>query len=335
MSDIATTQHTLINDYLQVLGVSHTENFCNEQVSKMPFKTLYGLTRLLETFGVDSQGWMLNDKTEIGKLPVPFLASTPEGIVIVTGVSDHHVTYMSQGVTERAPMDVFLGSWDGRAVVSTLRPEAAEPDYKKHRRIETANHWKGYVMWAGIAALVIYLVVTNSLYRFPSVIIAILLDMAGLFFTYLLVKKSLNLHSTTADRFCKVIQEGGCDNILASDASKFFGLFGWSEVGFAYFSVSLAATLLLPHLLPWLALCNLICLPYSFWSVWYQRFRAHHWCTLCLSVQTTLWLLFFSYLAGGWIKQAWPLSPSFFALGVCYVTVMLAINGVMNLIERK
>ena len=93
--------------------------------------------------------------------------------------------------------------------------------------------------------------------------------------------------------------------------------------------------LLLPQMLPWLALCNLCCLPFSFWSIWYQRFKAHKWCTLCVSVQASLWLLFFSYLFGGWLKMAWPLSWNFVALGVAYLGVMLAINAIMPLLEKK
>ncbi|MDE6444626.1 MAG: vitamin K epoxide reductase family protein, partial [Muribaculaceae bacterium] len=161
------------------------------------------------------------------------------------------------------------------------------------------------------------------------------IDMAGLYFTYLLVQKSVKIHNPAADRVCGVLQAGGCDSILKTSASKFFGLFGWSEVGFAYFSVSLLTLLLLPGMLPWLALCNLICLPFTAWSIWYQRFRAHKWCTLCVCVQGSLWLLFFCYCFGGWLGMAWPLSPLVLPLGAAYIAVMLALNAVMPLIENS
>ena len=160
-------------------------------------------------------------------------------------------------------------------------------------------------------------------------------DIAGLYFTYLLVQKSLNIHNPAADRVCGVLQAGGCDSILELKASKFFGIFGWSEVGFAYFSVSLLTLLLFPNLLPELALCNLCCLPFTFWSIWYQRFRAHKWCTLCVCVQGSLWLLFFSYCFGGWLRLAFPISLDFVILGVAYLGVMLGLNAIMPLIEKS
>ncbi len=50
---------------------------------------------------------------------------------------------------------------------------------------------------------------------------------------------------------------------------------------------------------------------------------------------TSIWLLFFSYLAGGWVEKSLPLSIDFFVLGVAYVGVMLLINSLMPLIEKK
>ncbi|MDE6299549.1 MAG: hypothetical protein K2M10_07895, partial [Muribaculaceae bacterium] len=86
--------------------------------------------------------------------------------------------------------------------------------------------------------------------------------------------------------------------------------------------------------LPALALCNIFCLPFSFWSIWYQRFKAGKWCTLCVTVQCSLWLLFFSYLAGGWVKESFPIKIDFFVLGISYLGLMLLINAVMPLMQR-
>ena len=46
----------------------------------------------------------------------------------------------------------------------------------------------------------------------------------------------------------------GCDSVLETKASKFFGIFGWSEVGFSYFSVSLLTLLIFPQWICYLAL---------------------------------------------------------------------------------
>lgn len=180
-----------------------------------------------------------------------------------------------------------------------------------------------------------FFTVVNGIYHHPALILTGLLDCAGLFFTFLLVQKSLHIKSKTGDAVCGVIEKGGCDDVLASKGSTFMGLFGWSEVGFAYFSVSLMALLLFPQAWGALALCNAVCLPFSFWSIWYQKTRVKAWCTMCLSVQATLWCLFFCYLAGGVLKEAWPPTAAVLALGAAYVGALLGLNRLMPLIERN
>ena len=84
-------------------------------------------------------------------------------------------------------------------------------------------------------------------------------------------------------------------------------LFAYLFISNRLYSHVSTVLLIFPQYINLLALCNLICLPFSFWSVWYQNFRAHAWCTLCLCVQSMLWLLFFCYLFGGWLHGLLPL----------------------------
>ena len=325
----------LINDYLEALGVPHTDSYTADRLKAMPFHTLFGLTKLLEEYGVKSEGYRLADKDEISKITPPFLAGTPAGFVIVTGIDGDNISYRTLGVDEKIPADEFKQAWDGVVLLSFPAENAQEPDYRVHARIDFFMRAKKWVLAAACLILFAYLFIANGLYRHLSTIFVAAIDLAGLYFTYLLVQKSLKIHNPAADRVCKVLQDGGCDSILEMKASKFFGLFGWSEVGFAYFSVSLITLLLLPGMMPWLALCNLCCLPFTFWSIWYQKFRAKKWCTLCVCVQASLWLLFSSYLSGGWLRDIWPLSLNFFALGLAYLSVMLGLNAIMPLIENS
>lgn len=328
------SSHTLIGDYLSLLGVPHTEKYSADRFESMPFHTMFGLTKLLEEYGVTSEGYFLKDKNEIDKIEPPFIAKTAAGYAIVTGITDSTIDYLTEGVSESVPRDEFFGAWDGNVLLSFPSPNAVEPDYRLHRRIDFFTSLKKWVLAACALILFVYAFVVNGLYDNLSIILIAAVDLAGLYFTYLLVQKSANIHNDAADRVCGVLQAGGCDSILSLKASKFFGLFGWSEVGFAYFSVSLLTLLIFPAMLPWLALCNLCCLPFTVWSIWYQRFRAHKWCTLCVLVQSSLWLLFFCYFFGGWLRLAWPLSPLVILLGVAYLGVMLGINALMPLIER-
>ena len=48
-----------------------------------------------------------------------------------------------------------------------------------------------------------------------------------------------------------------------------------------------------------------------------------------------LWLLFFCYLGGGWLKEAFPLRIEFFVLGLTYLGVMLGLNALMPMLDRN
>ena len=326
---------TIFTDFLSCLGVRHTDNFSNRQFGTMPFKTMFGLKKLLETYGVDSVGISLGDVKEIDRLPVPFIAQTVKGFVIVTSVSGDTVSYLTRSVAETAPRSVVEPSLTGRVLVAFRQAGAGEPDYDSHRFTDVANKAKKWVLAGVCLLLFVYLFVTNRLYDHVSTVLLALIDLAGIYITWLLVQKSAHIKNRHADAVCSVVEAGGCDDVLNMSAAKFFGVFGWSEVGFAYFSVSLLCLLIFPQYTGYLALCNVLCLPFSFWSVWYQRFRAKTWCTLWLCVQSMLWLLFFCYLGGGWLKEAFPLRIEFFVLGLTYLGVMLGLNALMPMLDRN
>ena len=323
------TDHTLVSDLLTALKVPFTQDYTKQRFDSMPFKTLFGVTQLLKEYGVETDGYNLADKKEISALKPPFVAQTDGGLVIVTKIGPGSVNYLTQGVPESIPMADFLNAWTGTVVIPNVQPNAKEPEYAKHRGTLFVKQAKYLLIWVIAALLIAYLYVTNGLWKDWSVWALTAIDLAGIWLTYMLVQKSLSIKNRVADKVCGVLQEGGCDSILKTSASSFFGLFSWSEVGFTYFGVSLLAMLISPHTIHWLALINICCLPFTVWSIWYQKFRAKHWCTLCVSVQLSLWLQFICYLFGHWQAPIFPLDLGFFALGATYVLVLLALNRLL------
>lgn len=330
-----TNSPTIFTDFLSAAGVKHTYWYSARQFRDMPFRTYFGLSKLLQSYGIENAGLNLGDKSAVDRLPLPFIAQTPDGSVIVTQISDGKVTYLSRGRREEAELGRLTEAMSGNVLVAYPSADACEPDYASHHFTEVADRAKKWVLIAACAALFAYLFISNRLYSHVSTVLLTLINLCGVYISTLLIQKSAHIKNRHADAVCSVVEAGGCDDVLSTDASKFFGIFGWSEVGFAYFSVSLLCLLIFPQYINLLALCNLICLPFSFWSVWYQKFRAHAWCTLCLCVQSMLWLLFFCYLFGGWLHDLLPLRPQLFVLGVSYLAVMLGMNALMPLLDRQ
>lgn len=326
---MATTDHTILSDFLTSLGVPFTENYTKQRFESMPFKTLFGVTQLLKEYGVETAGYTISDKKDLFEIPLPFIAGTKGGMVIVTKVDKINLTYLTQGISETMPTLDFLQAWNGMVLCATVTSDSREPDYKKHRRTIFLNDFKNILFWVLAGCLLGYLYIFNGLWKFWSVWALTAIDIFGLWITYMLVQKSLSIKNQVADKVCGVIQEGGCDKILKTSASSFFGIFSWSEVGFTYFGVSFLAMLISPATIHWLAIINICCLPYTLWSVSYQKFVAKHWCTLCLCVQLSLWLQFICYLIGKWTAPVFPLDLGFFALAATFIFVLLGLNRVL------
>lgn len=325
---------TLFTDFLTTLGVSHTADYSARAFKAMPFQSCFGLKKLMEHYGIDSEAYDIADKDEVDRLSTPFLAQTQRGFVIVTDITPQTVTYLSRGVNEMVSKESFKKAWNGIVFLAFPSESSCEPEYGKHRAFEDLKTAKKVVLALGGLFLFLYFFISRGLWSDVSNWFIALFDFAGLFFTFLLVQKGAHVKSGISDKVCGVLEKGGCDSVLATKASSFFGIFNWSEVGFAYFSISLLTLLLFPQWTCYLALCNACCLPFTFWSIWYQKFRAKAWCTLCVFTQATLWCLFFSYLLGGHFAGIFPLRIQLIVLGAAYLTMLLLLNITLPLIEN-
>lgn len=326
---MSSADHTLVTDLLTVLKVPFTKDYSKQRFETMAFKTLFGVTQLLKEYGVDSKAFLITDKSQVSHIPVPFIAQTEGGLIIVTKTDKDFINYLTQGITESMSESEFLETWTGIVLIPIVQPGAKEPDYKKHLTDVFIKGTKQVLLWGLAGILMAYLIVINGLWRYWSVWALIAIDCFGIWLTYMLLQKSLSIKNHVADKVCGVLQEGGCDSILKTSASSFFGIFSWSEVGFTYFGVSLLAMLISPATIHWLSLINICCLPFTIWSISYQKFVAKHWCTLCVCVQLSLWLQFICYLLGKWMYPVFPLDLGFFALGATFVFILLALNKVL------
>ena len=112
----------------------------------------------------------------------------------------------------------------------------------------------------------------------------------------------MRIHSQYADKICSLFSQSDCNNVLESDAAKLWGVFGWSEIGLGYFAANVLLVLFFSQAIFLLAILNIFTLPYSFWSVWYQKVKARQWCPLCLIVQVLLWAIFILNILFGYIR---------------------------------
>lgn len=317
---------------ITALKVRHTPGYSRRAYAHMPFRTLFGLTKLLESYGVDSATYRLaHPETDIDRLPLPFLARMGDTFALVSCVSPEGVQldYGEGDGNAKVPRSSFAGAFTGVVTLFQPRAGAAEPDYAKHRFFDIADKAKKAILALAAVFIAVWCFVRAGLYASVPAWFLLAADIAGLYVTYLLFLKSHGFNSRHGDSICGVIDRSGCHTVLGTSAAKFLGLFGWSEVGLGYFSVSTASLLLFPATAPWLALINACACPFSFWSVWYQKYRAKAWCTLCLITQVLLWVSLSTYILGGYFADL-RLAPGILPLLAAYLGAVLGINAVGN-----
>ena len=83
-----------------------------------------------------------------------------------------------------------------------------------------------------------------------------------------------------------------------------------------------------------IVLINILSLPFTFWSVWYQWAKAKQWCVLCLIVLVLLWSIFIVNLLFGYIQLpelSYQELLNIFVTGCCY---FISISGINILVPK-
>ncbi|MCL2649913.1 MAG: thioredoxin domain-containing protein [Candidatus Azobacteroides sp.] len=277
--------------FLELLKVKHTKEFSNRYFNEHPHKyNLFGISKMLSDYGVENAGIRIEDKEQdLFNIELPFIAHIGSSFVVVYKVQSDKVYYLWNGKKIIIPVSDFIKTWTSIVLLAEITPDSIEPDYQEHRKKELFNiSQKSMLILAGTLIFgVAY--ISNSLFTNLGISLLLLVNLIGVYIGYLLVLKQMHVHSQYADKICTLFSKSDCNNVLESDAAKLWGVFGWSEIGLGYFVANVLLVLFLPHTISLLALINIIALPYSFWSVWYQKTKARQWCPLCLIVQVLLW----------------------------------------------
>ena len=329
----------ILTQILDYLGVKHTRAYADEVYSAQPFReSMYGLSVMLGRFHVENRCVKLSDKEHIRNISFPIVVVIGGRYFIATGISDDKVTLITaSGKTTGIPVNVFIEKWSG--ILLTVRKTAysIEPDYAAHHKEQRLSQIKNFLLAACAAVLLAAGIAWNDLRGQWWWYAVMLIDLAGIGVGYLLLQKELHIDNGFTDRLCGLIKESHCEDVTESDAASFFGLAKMSEIGAGFFGVNLLALLFFPGVVSAMAIVAVAVLPFTFWSVWYQKFRARSWCVLCLSTLALMWLQAGVLWAGGAFGYyaGFPaLVSSLIVLFAAYGLTVLAIGRGMALLNR-
>lgn len=315
---------------LSLLGVRYTSEYANKYFNEHPCRyNLFGLSKMLTYYGVHNRGIKITNKADIRFLELPFVAHIGNDFVAVENVSNDNVCYYWHNNKLKVSLSDFLNMWTGVVLVVESDTVSIEPDYKQHKKEEWINLIpKCLLLSAGTILLGIGFC-QSCIYQNLGLILLFILNLLGVYVGFLLVQKQINIHSHVSDKICSLFAQSDCNDVLNSPAAKFMGIIGWSEIGLSYFLSNICVLLFAPDLLAYSVFINILVLPYSFWSVWYQKFRAKAWCPMCIIVQVLLWALFLVNLLWGFVRIPTFSILSILSIGLIYGIPLLLINQLL------
>ncbi|TFF37321.1 vitamin K epoxide reductase family protein [Mucilaginibacter psychrotolerans] len=263
------------------------------------YNSLLALNDVLNNFDIEAGAYRISPD-ELADVPCPFIAHTRSGgaeFMLVTAMDDKTVTVSHQhSRAQHIKLPEFKTLFGGVVLV----PD--DVSAVKSRQPSLVDHIKENAPAVlALTLLALILLTAVSAYAAPlyhhswQLLLASLFKTGGLTVAILLLVQSIDKNNPLVQVLCGGSSKTNCNAIISSDAAKVFKGLSWSEVGFFYFAGSWLALLFgggSVALLQTLAILNIVSLPYTFYSIYYQARIAKQWCVLCCAVQALLWLEF-------------------------------------------
>lgn len=290
---------------------------------------------MLLDYGIDSQTYHVKDKTRgLSLLEFPCVIYWGGNFVVFVRKDNTQVFYYWNGLIVSQPLDVFEKYWSGIVMFINTKKESIEPDYMRHVLSSVFLKFFFLVSVLFIFVFFIHIGVGEDLYKNIYTLLLFVLNVMGGLISSLLLMKQLKI-SKYVDYVCtSLLNKSECGTVLDSNYSKFLNLFSWAELGVAYFISNIIIMIFRNDFIIYLSIINMLVLPYSFWSIWCQKYIIKQWCSLCLLTQLVLWLIFSINLMFHKIYIPHLHIIQLFEIGFVYVFMILVVNRVSVFIEK-
>lgn len=321
-----------LEQLLKLTKVKVTSTTLKNKLLQHPdFPTLVSLSDVLTDMKVDNMATRINPY-QLSEIPLPAIAHFEDGSGYGTihKIADNQVEWLhdKMGIRRENIAD-FSQKWQGITLLAQPNENSGEEDFTKKRRFEIIESSRNPFIISGLVLILGYLIWHNFIslpIENPNSFYAFMVaKLAGVIVSSFLIWYSIDANNSFLRSVCELNSKTNCGNILNSEAAKIFNWLTWSEIGLFYFmggffalvfSNNLTETLLI---LKWL---NVLALPYTVWSIYYQGFVAKEWCVLCLTVQLLLWVEFFTLSRISFSLNS-EMIDNFINLSLCFLSVTI------------
>jgi uncharacterized membrane protein/glutaredoxin len=259
------------------------------------YPSLNSIRDVLFGINISSLGVKLSNH-QLSEIPYPAIAHFHKNnghFVVLQKLQDKSMHYIDPEVgLVKEPLEEFEKKWSGVALLDQANEKSGEVNYKENRKVEIFNKANQFGVYALIGILLLLPAALLPSISLPVYIIKIL----GGLFCFMLLQKQFGNTNSYISAFCALGSKSNCDNVIHSPASKLFGLIHLSELGVLYFAGSLILIALSAFsgkpFQGTLFILNLLMLPFTVLSIYYQWKVIKTWCPLCIAVMAILWFEF-------------------------------------------
>ncbi|WP_299285979.1 cysteine peptidase family C39 domain-containing protein [uncultured Mucilaginibacter sp.] len=315
---------------LKLYNLSFTSETVSQELNTHPdYPSLLALNDVALNFGLHCAAYQISNE-DLFDVPCPFIAySTNQGseFTLVTKITKDTVAVDLGNGRKKISLTDFKSKFTGTVLVA----DEVNQNIKSQSKLSLAKLFNSFRYF--IAPLLLVLALISGLFlhfnSFNSItlpyVLLLLFKSAGVLVSILLLIQSIDQNNPLIQKLCGGSSKTDCNAILTSKAATVFKELSWSEVGLFYFTgtwLVLMSSHGLTIMLQALAILNIVSLPYTFYSIYYQAKVAKQWCKLCCAVQALLWLEFFSLVL---------FSPSLFNIGSFAVLSSVLLSTGLNL----
>lgn len=303
------------------------------------YPSLLSISDVLRSYGVTNLSLRIKDTENLTELPTTFIVQIRSEktfaslFALVYQISSSEVKWYNPEIhkKETIPFEKFNSLFTGYVQLFEKSEHVGEKEYISNLKKEKNKRAINNLLVLSIPLLFLLL----SIYAFIDSGIKALMPVIYTCFTLvgaatsaLLVLYEVDQYNPTLQKVCTGGGKTNCAAILHSKGSKIFGIH-WSVIGLSYFmgvlAVLLAGGMLNLALLSAAAWLNVLALPYTVYSIYYQARIVKQWCPMCLTVQVVLVLLFVISLFGGFLSitflSLFTFLPFIISIGLVFLSV--------------
>ena len=299
--------------------------------------SILSISELLDKLKVPNAALRV-DKINFPKLPTPFIAKTSssEGdFCIITKLENENINYINEkNENIHTSINNFYKQYSGIVLVAEPTINSGEENYILNKKKFIFNTIKN-----SLFILVFFFIINLFIFSTTkSFLLMILLTLffIGLIISILLIIASFKFNNPFINKFCSTNSGNGCSNILNSKSAYLFKTkISWSEIGLFYAVSTFIFFITSPiSSVSILFYINIICLPFTIYSISYQKWFVKQWCIFCLFFQFFLLFQFVFYVVYFNSKKC-KIEPYLFLLYLLILFIIICIWYILKPIILK